>query len=133
MGGPTVRVTLYPLSLIRLTISPWWREAISTWFTARILSPTCSRPHRSAGDPERRTSSVNKSVQDQWSLVSTWYYSADGGAGPANTGDDDKPEALVLEPGHGHVVRVDAGPRPRLAHPIPVTLCNINKHSDHVR
>ena len=44
-------VTLYPLSLMRLTISPWWRELISTWLTASIRSPTCSRPHRSAGEP----------------------------------------------------------------------------------
>jgi hypothetical protein len=40
IGGPTVSVTLYPLSLIRLTMSPWWRVLMSTWFTARILSPT---------------------------------------------------------------------------------------------
>ena len=66
-------------------------------------------------------------------MVSTWYYSADGGAGPTHAGDDDKPESLVLEPRHGHVVRVDAWPRPRLAHPIPVTLWNINKHSDHFK
>ena len=51
MGGPTVSVTLYPLSLIRLTMSPWWRVLMSTWFTARIRSPTCSPPQRSAGEP----------------------------------------------------------------------------------
>ena len=66
-------------------------------------------------------------------MVSTWYYSADGGARAADTRDDDKPESLILEPGHGHVVRVDARPRPWLAHPIPVTLWNINKHSDHFK
>ena len=43
--------TLYPLSLMRLTISPWWRALMSTWLTARMRSPTCSRPHRSAGEP----------------------------------------------------------------------------------
>ena len=66
-------------------------------------------------------------------MVSTWYYSADGGAGPTHAGDDDKPESLVLEPRDGNVVRVDARPRPWLAHPIPVTLWNINKHSDHFK
>ena len=39
---------------MRLTMSPWWRELISTWFTARILSPTWSLPHLSAGEPGQR-------------------------------------------------------------------------------
>ena len=30
MGGPTVSVTLYPLSLMRLTISPWCKVLMST-------------------------------------------------------------------------------------------------------
>ena len=30
MGGPTVSVTLYPLSLMRLTMSPWCKVLMST-------------------------------------------------------------------------------------------------------
>ena len=76
MGGPTVKVTLYPLSLMRLTMSPWWRELISTWFTARILSPTCSLPQRSAGEPEK-TKYVSKCLfpdPTEWILI--WWQSS---------------------------------------------------------
>ena len=38
--------------------------------------------------------------------VLTWDNPANGGAGPADTGDDDEAEALILQPGHAHVVRV---------------------------
>ena len=50
-GGPTVNTTLYPESLIKLTISPWCRVEMSTRLTAKIRSPMWSRPHRSAGLP----------------------------------------------------------------------------------
>ena len=65
-GGPTVRATEKPESLMRLTTSLWCIQEVSTLLTARMRSPTCSRPHRAAGEdswmwPEGRhvkTSSV---------------------------------------------------------------------------
>ena len=48
-GGPMVRVTEYPDSLMRLTMSSWCMWVMSVPLTARIRSPTWRRPHRSAG------------------------------------------------------------------------------------
>lgn len=39
-GGPMVRVTEKPESLIRFTMSPWCSAVMSKWFTARMWSPT---------------------------------------------------------------------------------------------
>ena len=51
----------------------------------------------------------------------TWDDSADGGARPADAGDDDEAESLVLQPGDGHVVRI-AGGHPRHLAGLPVAL-----------
>ena len=54
-------------------------------------------------------------ILNDWTIYCTWNDPADGRAGPGDAGDDDEPKALVLQPAHGHVVRV----------PVPVTLCKI--------
>ena len=51
----------------------------------------------------------------------TWDNSADGGACPADAGDDDEAKSLVLQPGDGHVVRI-AGGHPRHLAGLPVAL-----------
>lgn len=49
--GMMRRVTVFPASLMRLTMSEWDLLVMEHPFTAKIRSPTFSLPHRSAGLP----------------------------------------------------------------------------------
>ena len=59
--------------------------------------------------------------------IFTWYYSTDGRARPADTGDDDKAEALILQPRDGHIIRITWNSNPRSSSnslvSVPVTFC----------
>ena len=105
---------------------------ISTWFTARILSPTWRRPQRSAGEPGNtkyfnslfvpqscnRSSallcnltpppspSLNPSPLTEVKGCLTWDNSANSRAGSADAGDDDEAKSFILQPGDGDIIRI---------------------------
>ena len=67
-GGPTVRVTEYPESLIRFTMSSWCMCMMLVELTARMRSPTCRRPQRTAGLPSEIRPIVGDREGEMWMI-----------------------------------------------------------------